>query len=276
MSTFNSFVNVINSYQRGIPGLIGRQNAKPLGKGHEKRFIVTTVGKVLDTIQPLPSSSILLGRCMDGLPFFMTLSDPEIGAVLIGGDRGCGKTHHLQVMVDSAVRMNAPRDLQVVVLTHKTNEWEAYQIDSHYGKYLRALHAWYDGNAARTIKSLMKMAESRRESGQGGPAILLILDDLNFIEELNYEAQFNIHWLLAYGAQVNIWVLGAINTGFAKAFRYWMELFRTRIVGCVRNKKKLENLTLVPGLQMKPLDPASFRVWTGTDWLTYQLPLLGD
>ena len=147
--------------------------------------------------------------------------------------------------------------------------------NSQQRKYVHAMHAWYDPRAQQTIQSLAELAEARRQGEKEGPGFIVILDDLNFVEDLSVESQVDLRWLLAYGAQSNIWLVATIKAGYTPRFRFWLEAFRTRIIGCVRGKQDLANVSLIPGFQMKSLAPSEFRVWTGADWLTYQLPLLG-
>lgn len=276
MITSNLVINAEKPYQADASSLLPRKIRKPSIKHTANKALSGfTTGELLSSIQPNPSRTVLLGRCSDGLPFLMTLSDLETGTILIGGDAGCGKTHHLQVMVDSLIRTSAPRDLQILILSHHPEEWQGWRELPEKGKYFQGVHAWYDPAAEGAIQLLMGAAETRRKSGDADPHVLIILDDLNFIEELSFEAQVSLRWLLAYGAQSNVWMIGTINSGMAAAYRYWLESFGTRIIGQVRSKARMADLTLVNGMQMKTLAPGEFRVWTGEDWLTYQIPLLG-
>ncbi len=283
MSTTNLFVTGTKSYLGWMPGLFRRKiQLSPLANRMRNLKDVITVGKLLTTKKTVPSNSLLLGCCMDGLPLLMTLADPAIGAILIGGDRGCGKTHQLQVMVDSACRTNQSDELQIVILTHQPDEWEGFLHDDLRQDYVQSCQAWYDHRAERTIQSLTELAEARREGQHQKPVVLFILDDFNFVEELSYEAQVNLHWLLAYGSQSNIWLVAAINSGLAAGLRYWVETFRTRIIGRVRTRSHLTNLTLLrsaalqEGSRMKVLEPGVFRVWSDPGWMTYRIPLLGN
>lgn len=235
-----------------------------------------TVGKLLSRVHPLPSHLILLGQCHDGLPFLIGMDDPALGAVLIACDQGCGKTHHLQVMVDSALRVSKPHDIQVSILTLNPNEWDDVQNDLRRSKYIHAVHAWYDHRAEQTIQELINLAEERREGQTGGPAILLILDDLNYVEELSYAAQVNLHWLLAYGAQSDVWIVGSINADLVPSFRFWIDTFRTRIIGRSSHQEDAEILAMRADSTASHITPAEFCVWMGQGWSTYRLPVLGD
>lgn len=235
----------------------------------------TTVGSLLRTIQPGPSRSLLLGECDDGRPFLVKLGDPEMGAILVSCDYGCGKTHQLQVMVDSGLGLNAPSSLQFGVLTFKPGEWQAWQSEPQRMKYLQGIYAWYDPWAEGFIQTLVDLAEARRDGERVGADVLLIVDDLSFIEELSYEAQVNLHWLLEYGAHSGVWVIAAINAHQAEEFRYWVDAFRTRVIGRVTCEKGAEILAMGSNPPAAGLEPGMFTVWAETDWRTYRLPLLG-
>ena len=277
MGAINTFLNAIKTDQSLIPATLtrdalhrGRRVTPNLGFGS------ITVGELLKAIQLMPPQSLLLGQCQDGLPFLMDLRKPEIGAILVSSEKGAGKTHQLQVLADSAVRLNSPSDLQIGILTFKPNEWHTWKTKPSYQRYLQGIYAWYDPWASGMIQSLVDLAEARRQGNRLGPNVLVILDDLNFIEELDYEAQVNLHWLLAYGSCSRIWIVGAINAHRATDFRYWVDPFRTRIIGRVSSDKNLEILALRQGSGAKSFDAGEFCIFTREGWQNYRLPLIGD
>jgi len=236
----------------------------------------TTVGRLLISIRQINSPALLLGECADGLPFIIELGDPFMGAALIGCERSMGKTHHLQVLAESAVKLNPPSALQIGVITFKPGEWQFWERKPGNKKYLQGIFAWYDPWAEGLIKNLAELAETRYDGAKTGAQVVLILDDLGFVEELSYEAQVNLRWLLEYGAQAGVFVVASINAGQADRFRFWVEPFRTRIVGRITDEFAAETLTLRKNSAVDALEPGMFRVWTSSDWRTYRLPLLGD
>jgi hypothetical protein len=231
------------------------------------------VATLLDAIQPVPSRSILLGRCTDGLPFLMELGDPTLGAILIGCEAGHGKTHQLQVIAESAMRIQSPRHLQIAVLSLNPDEWSSSR-EGAAGKYLRGLAAWYDPQAEELIAELVALAEARREGERLGADVLLMLDDLNAAEDLSWEAQVNLRWLLEYGAQSGVWPVATLNAALASELRYWVDTFRTRILGRVNDPELAAVLANREDADAAGLLPATFKIWTGTTWLKYTLPLL--
>ena len=271
------FSNVIKSYQSTMPAIRIRKNpASRTIHAALPRQNAVTLGKIIATMASAPRHSLLLGCCPDGLPFLLTLRDPALGSILVSGDKDCGKTHQLQVMADSAIRMNAPRALQIAVLTSHPDEWVLFQQDPQRKKHLQEISAWYGNRAEELIKELTELTEARREGASADTAVLLMMDDFNFIEDLSYEAQVNLHWLLSYGSQSGIWPIAAIKSCYAPVFPYWIEIFRTHIIGKTESKASNNGLTQQSCSQVHQLEPGFFRVWTGKHWFTYNLPLLGD
>ena len=277
MTSSTVFVTKHKSAYQGLPQLIRRMRRDIfLPSRVNQSSDVMTVGRLLSSTKPFPAHSILLGECKDRLPFLMQLEDPNMGAILIDGDPGCGKTHQLQVMVDSAIRLNPPHELQISILTHKPNEWQNFWNHKHQEKYLYQLKAWYDPSAKDLIEGLLQLAEARRNGNRQGASILCVLDDFNFVEELSYTAQVNLHWLLAYGAQSGIWIAAAVKASYGPKFRYWYESFRTRIIGASKMSGVGDNLSGRNNIEAANLKPGFFKIWTGMDWMTYRLPLLGE
>lgn len=277
MGAINMIVNDVKVNRKPFSPIKSRNRVRQPGVDKPRVPLkATTVGRLLISIRQINSPALLLGECADGLPFIIELGDPFMGAALIGCERSMGKTHHLQVLAESAVKLNPPSALQIGVITFKPGEWQFWERKPGNKKYLQGIFAWYDPWAEGLIKNLAELAETRYDGAKTGAQVVLILDDLGFVEELSYEAQVNLRWLLEYGAQAGVFVVASINAGQADRFRFWVEPFRTRIVGRITDEFAAEKLTLRKNSAVDALEPGMFRVWTGSDWRTYRLPLLGD
>ncbi len=277
MGAINMIVNDVKVNRKPFSPIKSRNRVRQPGVDKPRVPLkATTVGRLLISIRQINSPALLLGECADGLPFIIELGDPFMGAALIGCERSMGKTHHLQVLAESAVKLNPPSALQIGVITFKPGEWQFWERKPGNKKYLQGIFAWYDPWAEVLIKNLAELAETRYDGAKTDAQVVLILDDLGFVEELSYEAQVNLRWLLEYGAQAGVFVVASINAGQADRFRFWVEPFRTRIVGRITDEFAAETLTLRKNSAVDALEPGMFRVWTGSDWRTYRLPLLGD
>lgn len=277
MNVSSFYSSPVRPYHPIVPtawSLRQKKNIKTHSKlAHQENV---TVGSLLRSCKPTPANSVLLGKCQDGLPLLLELGDPQMGAVLISGDGGCGKTHHLQVIVQSAVRMAQAGNMQIAVLTANLGEWAGVLEDEEIKRYMRGIYAWYDPRVAGLIANLTDLAEARRQGERQGSAIIFVMDDLNFAEGLGCEAQFNFRWLISYGSQSNIWLVAGIHASYASSFQYWLEPFRTRVVGRTKNQEDAALMASGYNPGSEVLEPGTFSVQTGESRLTYQLPLLGD
>ena len=275
MGISNIYLNSIQAYPHAVPSALSVDKVYKKSCGLMANPNRVTVGRLMEIVKPIPKNSVLLGQCADGLPFFLSLTNAEIGAVLVSGDYGCGKTHQLQVIVDSIIQMHQPQDWQVEVFTGNTYEWSGMMLSKTRQPFLRELHAWYDIRSEAAIQALIELADARRQGQRKGPEIILILDGLNAIEELGIEAQVNLHWLIEYGAQFGIWVIAAISTGLIKSFPYWVQTFRTRLSGYTLRRDR-SNAKLNHDPLASSIEPGWFRAKSGDQLLAYRLPLLGN
>jgi hypothetical protein len=277
MGTLNLVVKSGEPFPRVISGRIPQQKYRTSNSHMERPSSYgLTVGEVLASAQPLPAKSLLLGRCADGLPFLMSMSDPAIGSILIRGEGSCGKTHQLQAIMDAAVHTCRPSELQITVIAHNPSEWEELQDGPQFSTYLQGVFAWYDPSLADHIQRLTAVAEARRAGAHRGPANLVILDDLNFIEILDCESQVNLRWLLEYGPQSDFWMIGALNASLVRGLPFWTQVFRTTIFGSTQGDEQSDLPNTPSGSYPESLEPGHFRAWDGNAWITYQLPLLGN
>jgi len=277
MSVSNLLMNARKTYQHFFPGSLLERQTRASSRsqcGHTHTNLAL-VDPPLENDLQLPCRTILLGECTDGLPFLIKLGDWNIGAILIGCQDGCGRTRQLQVMVDSAVHTHLPHELQIAILTNDPAGWDSFRDSPGQKRYLHCVHAWKDDLAEKTIKQITELAEARRQGRRKGTDVLFLLDNFDAVEELSYEAQVNLHWLLEYGAQSGVWVVGTINADLADGFRYWVNTFRTRIVGRVGQPDDAEALSTRANSQATGLEEDEFQVWTGSNWLTYKLPPCG-
>jgi len=276
MGTVNLSPLALNTYQE-----ILRDNSriKPrrfsgVNKNNQYQMI-STVGKIIVSVQPLPSHTLMLGVCSDGLPLFIDLSNSSTGSILITCEEGFGKTHQLQVLVDSALRINSSSKVQTAVISLNPFEWGSPFSNSQGHKYSLGCFAWYDEKAKTTIENLTRLAEDRRSGKRQESDILLILDDLAALDDLDYETQVNLRWLLEYGPQSRIWPIATLNIAAAVSMPYWVDTFRTCILGRILIKEQLVDIALHDDVEAADLDPGEFTVRFGDRWLRYRLPMLG-
>ena len=221
--------------------------------------------EVLAEVGPMPPEALFLGVAEDGLPVLLNLHDPIPGPVLITGDPGAGKTGLLQSIASAAGKTHQPDDLQFGVLTRYPDEWGALEdIPNNVG-----IFPLYHQSAEDFILSLASWAHGNKTSKQ---SVLLLLDDLDAAADLDFDARQNLRWLLLRGPARRVWPLITLNPQRMQNIIPWLESFRTRIFGIMRNAQHVRQFEAHQA-ELETLDSGSqFTLREGDHWLRFWIP----
>jgi hypothetical protein len=276
MNNVNLMTLALDTSNRLLPELRQKNMQKnAFDKSYPTMLDTPSITQVLDRNQPVPFQTTLIGDCQDGLPFLMDLNQPENGPVLVTGDPETGKTRQLQVMVETALRLYTPRQVQVAVITRWPGDWEDILLGSSRRKFCHAITNLFDRKFMELVMDLTGLAEDRRNGRRRGAQVLLVIDELTGINDLDYEVQVNLRWLLEYGPQSGIWPLVSLEASKTQDMLYWVDVFRTRLLGHMDSITLANDLAIYPGNRCTQLIPSlEFIAWMGSDWITYHLPVL--
>jgi hypothetical protein len=189
-----------------------------------------TLSSVLADIGPLPREALFLGAASDGLPVLLNLHDPTPGPLFVTGDAGAGKTGLLQSIVKSLIRTHKASDLQYGLITDHADEWGQVEDTSHRMGVFSASQK----DAQDYLLSLSTWAHANKRSDQ---SILLLIDDLEAIAKLDFDALQNFRWLLARGPSRRVWPVITMNAERYGQVLSWIPLFRTRLFGQIKNER---------------------------------------
>src|SRR5271157_4351060 len=234
----------------------------------------TGLADLLHKFNYIPPQTAFLGVCEDGQPVLFDLTDHRVGPLLIMGDASSGKTILLKVLVQSAVSINSPSEINYLVFSQKPEDWQDLTSEG-----LRSGHCLTETikgpqETAEWLMNLSDMVEKRYNGKELSAPLLVILDDLRFVLGADSSVRLNLEWLLKIGPSMHIWPIVTLRTPDALAMGRWTSQFRTRFLGCMSNEG-VNRLGLYNGLDAEKLIPGKqFAIHVQQDWLTFNLPEL--
>ena len=213
----------------------------------------------------MPGEAMFMGVASDGLPMLLNLHDAVPGPLLILGDAGAGKTNLLRVIAQSAGMMHQPSSLQFGVVTNHPGEWNGMEkIANNVG-----IFPLYANSSEEFILSLASWAHGNKTSSQ---SVLLLLDDLEAATNLDFDARQNLRWLLLRGPARRVWPIVTINPNRLDALHPWLELFRTRIFGAIKDESATRQLGVGDANLHMLNNGSEFALREGDHWLRFWLP----
>lgn len=189
-----------------------------------------TLHSTLEELGPLPREALLLGLAADGLPVLLNLHDPRPGPLLVVGDPGAGKTALLQLIAEAGTRMHPAGELQFGVVTNYPEEWSAFEGQPH----CAGVFPTYQN---RTIDFLRALSSWAHHIQAPRKAVLLLVDDLESMDHLDFEHRQILRWLLLRGPVRRVWPIVSANAGRLEHVQPWMEAFRTYLFGRIRDDR---------------------------------------
>lgn len=227
MDEFNRYELMMEALAELKPEIEASYRASTWQKTQPKQAL-PSIHEVLNEFGPMPPEALFLGVASDGLPVLLNLHDPVPGPILAAGDAGTGKTALLQTVAVAAALMHQPQQLQFGVLTSHPDEWNGLEnIPNNVGVF-----PIYHQSSDDFILSLASWAHGNKSSRQ---SIVLLIDDLDAVTKLDFDARQNLRWLLLRGPARRVWPIITLNPNRMENARPWLEAFHTRVFGPIQN-----------------------------------------
>jgi len=220
---------------------------------------------------PLPTDSIILGICDDGLPFVLDVTNPAPGALVILSDADAGQRRLLNAILASAALLNSEEELVFNLLV---NDPEEFQNLAQFGHCHNVIPI--DGNSsdelAAVIRELAVITEARRRSRPVPPAVILAIDDLaRCLQIIDDETFAQLYWLVKHGPRSRVWTIASLDALQARKIEpRLLASFRTRLIGSIEDADLGQYLTGGENLEIEPsVDANQFYVPYGNSWVRF-------
>ena len=126
-----------------------------------------------------------------------------------------------------------------------------------------------NSSAIDFLDSLSSWAHSNKGSQQ---SVLLLLDDLESMEQVDFDVHQILRWLLLREPARRVWPVVTVNVERASQVEAWLDAFRTRVFGHIEQS--------CPGLITKADESifqslktgVQFTLWEGQDWMKFWVP----
>ena len=222
--------------------------------------------KILTKFGELPQDALFLGAAYDGLPILLNLNDPTPGPILIAGDQDCGKTALLQRIAQATEITHRSADLQFGVITDHPGEWKGIEeIENCMG-----IFPTFHKTADDFILSLADWAHNNHNEKRFA---LLLIDNLEAVLDMNDTVQESLRWLLLRGPNRRVWPFITLNAGRSGKVLPWLDAFRTRLLGAVRNSINAEAIVPTQGAGLHLLEPGlEFVLNENRQWVKFWIP----
>ncbi len=219
----------------------------------------------------LPDLTAILGICEDRLPVLLDLTDPKPGSVLIGATHLEGARGLLQLALFSTLVRTPGRGLEVLVLTSDPEGWQPFErLASKHHLEIRPI---FERAAGEAILHFGRLLDQRRNGRAQGSVRLMLVDDLNALNHLDFDVQLNFDWLAKEGPQYQTWALAGLQADRVEQNDRHLSAFRTRVLGQIDDPFHATWLAGARPPQTGLFHPTQqFSVRINQNWMNFWLP----
>lgn len=196
-----NFANISLPWGKPAPGQV--QVASPPGDSRTGTGV--TLASVLYEFGPFPTYSLVIGQCLDGLPFMLGLDNPNSGAVLVVGERDQAKIQVLSTMGASACRINHPEEVAWSLISRSPRQYPGL-VDS---PHCQDIVSPFDRAAGDLVVELASLVEQRRFGRERGGMHVLMIDDFRSFAPVlsDYSVYLNLKTMVSKGPACGVWPL---------------------------------------------------------------------
>ncbi|GMQ78728.1 MAG: hypothetical protein BMS9Abin02_1261 [Anaerolineae bacterium] len=239
-----------------------RLNRIQLGGWNRKQPVVDLLDLLAENLELGPLTAVL-GKDGDGRSIQINFSNQGVHNVLVAGDQGSGKSNLIRSLLLGLAINNDQRHLQMLIVEPRAGHarWGAhgngYQLLGSLPHALAPI-ATSRRDVRAAISLLEKEVDFRKENSLDRPLIFLVLDDFDrLLGEIDPALKYKLIRLLQESSGIGIRVILALRGHPGPEFLPIVRSnFPVRLIGRIRNKGLLRQLTGPDQLQINELESA--------------------
>lgn len=237
----------------------------------ENPFENLTIAGLMQKHRHLPDLTAILGVCEDGLPILLDFTDSKPGSVVVGSSQLYGAKQLIELAMISVLANSPAHEVEIFVVTREPEKWSSFKTFP--GNPTIEIHPVYDRNSGAEIYRLCKILDERMAGRPREVVELLIVDDLNAMNFVDFDVQLNFKWLAKAGPEYRMWTIAGIEAENVQSCDHFLTSFQTRILGQIDDSFQAGWLANAPPPNVKAFHPTQqFTTRVNQNWMTFWLP----
>jgi len=234
-----------------------------------------SIDSLIKQFPNIPEATAILGKAGQ-MPILFDLDDSRPGSILIVNNHLPSIRKFQTGMMKSLISFSHPSGFQFVTLSHYPEKWIdlIQEFDPEFA-YCAGVSGDFEKGTEDWIMYLTKKADERRNGRNTGPAVILFIDDFDFVQNLDMHVRINFSWLINNGASARIWIVSGLDLKKNPEDIEQINLFKTRIFGQLEPKIASKINKFVPMNEIEHLFPErNFVTKISSNWVRFWAPKL--
>ena len=189
----------------------------------------------------LPSYSLFMGICEDGLPLVLDFLEPSAGSFLVASDNGFENTALMHSLITAAFKANSENEVYIHLISPHADDLLYF----HWQPNFKISYDPFRPEIEIVLEEMVNLVSERQHSHQLTPVHMFAIDGLDILHQaISAQAKLRLDWLIEHGPEVGFWTFATIeSTYISPAMSPVLNLFNSRILGRIAQPNLARSLS---------------------------------